>query len=69
MEKILKWLVFEYSFLSLTFDFFFGLSVVIWSKAHFTVTFCQPRGHFFKLSNILCHMFTNVHKSANFKKK
>ena len=30
MEKILKWLVFEYSFLSLTFDFFlllFGVSL------------------------------------------
>ena len=38
MEKILKWLVFEYSFLSLTFDFFFGFGVVIRSKsrgAHF----------------------------------
>ena len=38
MEKILNWLVFEYSFLSLTFDFLFGFGVVIWSKsrgAHF----------------------------------
>ena len=39
MEKFLKWLVFEiYSFLSLTFDFFFGFGVVIRSKssgAHF----------------------------------
>ena len=29
MEKILKWLVFEYSFLSLTFDLIFGFGVVI----------------------------------------
>ena len=36
--KILKWLVFEYSFLSLTFDLIFGLGVVILNKsrgAHF----------------------------------
>ena len=38
MEKNSKWLVFEHSFLSLTFDFFFGFDVVIRSKsrgAHF----------------------------------
>ena len=38
MEKILKWLVFEYGFLSLTFDLFFGFGVIIGSKsrgAHF----------------------------------
>ena len=35
MEKILKWLVFEYSFLSysLTFDFTFGFGVVIQRKS------------------------------------
>ena len=38
MEKILKWLVFEFSFLSLTFDLIFGFGVVILNKsrgAHF----------------------------------
>ena len=37
-KKILKWLVFEYSFLSLTLELIFGFGVVILNKsrgAHF----------------------------------
>ena len=36
MENILKWFVFEYSFLSLTFDLTFGFGVVIRIKSRGT---------------------------------